>query len=130
MERSFSINVCGRPIGKVTVQKQGLYYRFICRCDLSGDIIYRLMVSCGTVRENLGVLIPQKGSFYLDTKLPVKRIGEGDMVFTLLPKQDACSGTFIPIYPEEPFSYISRLKKTFLMYENGQPGIHIEKMQE
>ena len=66
----------------------------------------------------------------LETKVPVKRIGEGEMSFILIPKQVPLSGTFVPISPEEPFAYISRLKKSFLVYKNGQVGILIDKMQE
>ena len=130
MERKFSVTVCGKHAGKVLVQRQGLYYRFTCRCNLAGDIIYRLMVTCGNVRENLGILVPKEESFVLDTKLPVKSIGEGDMSFTLIPKHEAYSGTFVPISPEEPFAYISRLKKSFLILRDGQPGIYINQMQE
>lgn len=130
MEHIFPVTFCGKPVGKVTVQKQGLYYRFICRCNLSGDIMYRLMVASGTLKENLGILVPQNGSFEIDKKLPLKRIREGDMVFTVIPNQESYDRTFVPIYPEEPFAYISRLKNTFLIYKNGQPGVQIEKMQE
>lgn len=92
--------------------------------------MYRLIVSCGTKRENLGILIPQGESFILDKRLPVKRIGNGELSFSLIPKKESVSGTFVPISPEEPFTYISRLKKSFLIYRNGQPGILIDKMQE
>lgn len=127
--RSFSVTVCGKPVGKVIVQRQGLYYLFSCRCNLSEDVMYRLMVDCGPVRENLGILIPQNGSFVLDTKVPAKRIGEGNMIFSLISKQEEYKGVFVPIYPEEPFTYISRLKESFLVYRNGQPGINIENQE-
>ena len=131
MEQNFSVTVGGKPVGKVTVQKKGLYYQFSCRCNLTGDILYRLMVTCGSVRKNLGVLIPQDGCFRLNTKVPVKRIGEGEMVFALVSRQEERTGVFVPIYPEEPFAYISRLKESFLQYRNGQPGIYYtEKEQE
>lgn len=130
LEQSFCVTVCGKHAGKVLVQKLGLYYHFHCRCILTDFRIYRLMVTCGTVRENLGILVPKEGSFVLDTKLPMKRIGEGEMIFTLIPKRENHSGTFVPISPEEPFAYITRLKQSFLILRNGQPGILIDKVQE
>ena len=117
-------------MGKVQVERQGLYYHFSCRCRLEGDIIYRLLVTCGSVRENLGILVPKDGSFVLHTKLPVKRIGEGELSFSLVPRKEDLSGNFVPIRPEEPFAYISRLKESFLIIRDGQPGILIEKLQE
>lgn len=130
MEKSFCVTVGGNPVGKVTVRRQGLYYQFSCRCDLIGNSLYRLTVTCKTGRIYLGILVPENGGFVLNTKVPVKKIGEGDMSFSLVSKHDDRQGSFAPIYPEEPFSYLSRLKTSFLVYENGVPGIQIVKNQE
>ena len=130
MERSFSVTDRGKPVGKVLVQRHGLYYHFSCRCSLSGDIMYRLLVTCGNHQEDLGILVPKEESFVLHTRIPVKRIGEGDMAFTLVTKHEAPSGTFVPICPEEPFTYLARLKQSFLVQRDGQPGIFIQKVQE
>lgn len=130
MERSYPITVNGEHAGKVSVQRSGLYFHFSCRCCLSGDMMYRLFLTCGSVQENLGILVPMDGSFVLHTKLPAKRLGEGEMSFSLIPKQEAQTKNFVPISPEEPFAYLSRLKESFLVLRNGQPGILIEKKQE
>ena len=94
-----------RTVGRVQVQTQGLYYVVTCRCGLSGDTVWRLQVSCGDRQSDLGVLVPEGDSFCLTTRRPVKSIGE-----------------FAPIYPEEPFSYIQRIKDAFLEERNGQLG--------
>ena len=94
-----------------------------CRCQISGDVVCRLHVSCGDKRENLGVVVPVDGGFGLDTKLPVKRLGEGKMEFTLIPKHEVLEGTFVPIYPEEPFAYIERLKEAYLVRKGEQVGV-------
>ena len=130
MEKCFAVTLGENPVGKVLVSRRGLYYSFCCRCDLKGDDIYRLAVTCGGVQQNLGVLVPQDGGFALERKVPVKQIGEGDMTFTLMTKQSAVSERFVPISPEEPFAYISRLKESFLAVRKGQPGIVIQKTQE
>ena len=112
-------------MGKVQVLRQGLYYRFICHCRLSGDVVCKVVVCCGNARESLGILVPTGGGFGLETKMPVKRLGEGKPEFTVLPKQTASQGKFIPISPEEPFSYIEKLKNAYLVRQNGQLGICI-----
>lgn len=90
----------------------------------------RLHVICGNVRENLGVVVPMDGGFGLDTRLPAKRLGEGNMEFLLIPKhEEVQSGKFAAIYPEEPFSYIARLKDAYLVRKNGQVGILIREEQ-
>ena len=130
MERSYSVTIRGTSVGKVLVQRQGLYYHISCRCYLKGDTIYRLVVSSGTTSINLGVVVPIDNGFMLNTKLPVKKIGEGELSFALSAKQEAPYATFIPITPEEPFSYISRLKDSFLTLQDGQVGILLSKKQE
>lgn len=107
------------------VQKQGLYYRFLCHCRLGGEDLYRLQVSCGDKQEDLGILVPVKNGFGLDKKIPVKRLGEGTPEFRIMRNREELDGTFIPIFPEEPFAYITRLKESYLVRRNGQAGILI-----
>ena len=129
MEGNYEVTFAGQPVGKVQVQRQGLYSRFVCRCRLSGDVICRLWVYCGDKSENLGVVVPGGDGFGLDKKLPVKHLGEGKLEFTLGPKHEK-RGTFVPIYPEEPFAYIERLKEGFLERKNGQMGVMFPDMKK
>lgn len=115
------------PVGKVQVLRQGLYYRFICRCKLSGEVVYRLTVRCGENTENLGILVGTGDGFGLDKKVSVSRLGKGEMSFLLLPKSDRLNGTFIPIHPDEPFAYITRLQDAFFVRQGGQAGIVIKE---
>ena len=110
--------------------RQGLYYRFVCRCKLNGDVVCRLYVSCGGQKENLGVVVPEGDGFGLDTRLPVKRFRAGEPSFSLNPKHETSYGQFVPIIPEEPFAYIERLKTSFLVKKYGQLGILLEDQRE
>lgn len=112
-----------KSVGKAQVVRQGLYYQVICRCDLSGEVMHRLEVSCGDKRFNLGILVPMERGFGLDTRFPVSRVGEGPLQFRLLPRHDELEGRmFVPIKPEEPFRYLERLKDAFLEIREGQKG--------
>lgn len=123
MNETYGVYFGKEQMGKVQVQKQGLYYRFTCRCRLTGDVVCRLRVTCGDKRESLGVVVPMDDGFGLDTKIPVKRLGEGKMEFLLVPKHELDSGVFVPVYPEEPFAYIERLKDAYLARKEGQVGV-------
>ena len=125
MEGNYEVCFGNRPCGKVQVLRQGLYYCFLCRCRISGDVLCRLRVICGEKQEELGVLVPVEGGFGLEKRIPVKRLGEGMPEFRLYVKQESSEGKFIPIIPEEPFSYIARLKDAYLVCRNGQAGILI-----
>ena len=126
MEAFYSVMLNDQQAGKVSVRRQGLYYHFSCICCLNNDNIYRLVVCCGDRREKLGILVPHEGSFILNTKLPVKHIGEGTMTFHLTSNQNSASGIFVPICPEEPFAYIDRLKRAYLKRRYGQLGVQIQ----
>lgn len=129
MEDCYPVYFGSEQSGKVQVIKRGLYYRFVCRCILSGEVICRLHVRFGQTGdwESLGVVVPMDDGFGLETSLPVKRFAQGTPQFRLLPKHEKpVSGTFIPISPEEPFAYIARLKDAFLVRQGGQVGIMVE----
>lgn len=123
MNETYGVYLGKEQMGKVQVQKQGLYYRFLCRCRLSGDVMCRLNVACGDKQESLGVVVPMEDGFGLDTRLPIKRLGEGQMEFLLVPKHEVGREAFVPVYPEEPFAYIERLKDAYLARKNGQVGV-------
>ena len=126
LQTCFEVFSGKQPSGKVQVLRQGLYYQFHCRCRLSGSGMYRLFVRCGSREENLGIVVPMDGGFGLDTRIPVKRLGEGEMEFKLVPKHHEHPGErFAPIYPEEPFSYLSGLKDAYLARQGDQLGIMI-----
>lgn len=112
-------------VGTVTVEKQGLYYHFSCRCYLSGEVMHRLVVVTDGGRTDLGVCVPMEGSFGVEKRIPCKRLGTGIPEFQLQPKHEGMQGKFVPIYPEEPFAYMSKLKNAFLAVQNGQQGIMI-----
>lgn len=113
-------------VGKVNLTKEGLYYRIFCRCRITGAGIFRLDAQCGGKRVNLGILVPEGDGFGLERRIPVKHLGDGEMTFQLMPGRDTLNrGTFVPIRAEEPFGYISRLKDSFLDYQDGQKGIRI-----
>lgn len=116
-----------RSVGHVLVERQELYYVFHCRCKLSGETTFRLFTSCGEKQEGLGVLVPMGNFFGLNTRRPVKRLGEGVLSFRLVSKHDAPRTHFAPISPEEPFAYLQRLKDAYLAEKDGQMGAQWEE---
>ena len=121
----FEIKEGGGPVGQVTVEQQGLYYRISCRCSLTEKAMRRLVVVSGDKREDLGTLVPMEGVFGLEKRIPVKRLGNGKPEFFLMGKENTKREKYVPVYPEEPFSYMSRLKDAYLERRNGQLGIVI-----
>ena len=125
MDGTYDIYLGREVVGKAAVEQQGLYYRFCCQCNISGSVICRITVSCNGHHENLGVLIPMGSGFGLTTKMAMKKLGKGPFQFRALPKHQKSESKFIPVYPDEPFAYLTRLQNAFLEIRNGQPGVVI-----
>ena len=82
---------------------------------------------CGGKQENLGVCIPLGSFFGLEKKIPCKRLDRGIPEFFLTPRDPGTQGKFVPVYPEEPFAYMSRLKGAFLEIRDGQMGVVLQE---
>lgn len=127
MEGIYPIELSGREIGQAEVTRQGLYYHFTCRCRLTGEVICRLAAVCGDQMENLGVPVPENGYFVLQKNVPVSKLKDGNLRVRVVPRHPQLDGKFIPIRPEEPFAYLSRLKDAYLQRRGGQLGIVIRE---
>lgn len=126
MEENYAVTLGGKQVGRAQVSRQGLYYRVVCRCNLSGEVMYRLMCACEDRSTGLGILVPCESGFGLETRFPVSRVGEGRLSFCLQPKHDCLEHRrFVPITPEEPFAYLARLKDAFLTVQDGKKGASI-----
>ncbi len=123
LEGKYEVRFGDKPVGGVQVEKQGLYYRFSCRCRLSGAVVCRLMAQWDTGSESLGILVPMGEEFGLDRAVAAKKCGVGRPSFLVVPNRETQSGRFIPISPEEPFAYIQRLKDAYFERRYGQAGI-------
>ena len=119
----FDIILGTESIGKAQVEKEGLYYRITCRCRLSGEVPYKVHAVCNEKCEDLGLLVPQSGAFTLTTRLPIKRLGEGQLQFKAVPRHTKTEGKFVPISADEPFSYLSRLENAYMQIRDGRIGV-------
>jgi len=125
MDGSYSVRLGKKTVGKVQVSKQGLYYRFVCRCMHAGDDVHRLVVLCADQRVSIGVLVPEGDGFGLDRKIPAKQFLHAFTEFFIAPMHETVQGKFVPISPEEPFHYIAQLKDSFLIERQGRIGVMI-----
>lgn len=125
MEGTYPVLHGDQPVGEVQVSRRGLYYHFFCRFQLKEPCLCRLELCCGEMVENLGVPVPEGGQFVLTKQIPSSRVGAGTPVFRVLPKKMSLQGRFVPISPEEPFAYLDRLKKAYLLRSGQQMGVVI-----
>ena len=129
MEQEYFIRSGEETIGMVMVQRQGLYYRICCKSKLTGAVRYKLMVSCGNNTVDLGICVPLEEGFGVNTRIPVKRLGEGPLTFQLTPKHHMLLAQFVPVSNEEPFGYIRYLQNAHLAKQDGRMGIVFTEAQ-
>lgn len=125
MTECYDVFLGHQTVGKVYADRQGLYYRFRCRCHVAGGTICALAVRCADAQIHLGIPVPAGDAFTLETRIAAKRFPEGEFRFVLLPRHGELKGKFIPLSPQEPFAYISKLKDAYLEKRDGSIGIVI-----
>ena len=123
MEKTYNILLRGTKVGIVNVSREGLYYRFRCRCRLEDGKLHKLIVICGDRKADLGVCVPIGNEYGLNASVAVKHIGEGEFRFQLVAKYEDSKEHFIPLREEKPFLHIDKLQKAHLRTQNGQIGI-------
>ena len=126
MEGVYPIYENDQVLGQAQIDRQGLYYHFLCRIHRNGSQILQLQIQWADKTENLGVPVPEGSCFVLRKKLPVSRCGRGEPRFVLSPRHPP-KERFVPLYPDCPFSDLSYLENARLQYRNAQPGILLQE---
>lgn len=117
MRCNFDVTYAGQTVGRVELEREGLYVRLWCRCRVQDNEIHRLYAG----GERIGVLIPENGELVLETKVAAKRLKEG-CSFSL----EDNGKRFIPIHPGEAFGYLGKLRLSKLSFREGEPGIFLD----
>ncbi len=125
MTECYDVFLGQQAVGKVYVDIQGLYYRFRCRCRLEGGAICALTARRGDAQVHLGIPVPAGDAFVLETRIPVKRFPQGTFHFSMLTRHREMEGRFVPLSPQEPFAYLSRLKDAYLESREDRIGVVI-----
>lgn len=118
----YSINSGNECVGTAHVVKEGLFYRIHCQCGLTGTIPCRITVT-GEREADLGICVPLKDGFGVETRIPIKRVGEGELRFRVLAKRRDNAELFVIPSVDEPFTYLRRLGSAYLSVRNGQVGL-------
>ena len=123
MMHTYDILLGGETVGSAQVTREGLYYCFHCSLNLSGEVMYKLVLQKEEESVYLGIPAPQGGAFTLTTRIPIKRIGDGPFTIRAVPKHAPVGSRFIPLKEDEPFRYLNRLNDAAYAIVKGQPGI-------
>ena len=120
MNGSYPIYLGIEAVGQAEVEKRGLYYHFFCQCKLTGEVIFRIVAETGETRENLGIPVPEGKHFSLKTRVPVSHFAQCEPVFRLVPRHPEVYEKAVPFSPQEPFAYLQKLEKAYLLHKDNE----------
>ena len=111
-------------VGQAEVIKEGLYYRFSCKCNPPNEGSHRITVSDGNNTVNLGICVPTGEWFCLVSRVPIKHLPGGKLEFSLVPKDREVSA--VPVATNEPFPLLDMLDSAHLQQIDGITEIVID----
>lgn len=121
MTRTYAVLLDGKEVAQAHCTQEGLYYIVDCGCRLEAGAMYNLMAEGESGRENLGLLVPDRGLFRLRHRVPIKRLGAGELRFNLVGRQMQQSEEIVPVSEDEPFDYLQKLDGARLVIRDGNP---------
>ncbi len=124
----YEIFLKDRAVGHAEVKKEGLYYIFTCTCTPPEGDIYRVSVTDGRNRQDLGILVPEGEKFTLKKRIACKCLNADTLSFTLLSKERTLVS--VPVVAGEMFEYLDKLETAHLQATDGQPEIVIDPAQD
>lgn len=123
----YEIFLNDKTVGCAEVKIEGLYYLFSCSCTPPDREIYRVSVTDGRKRLDLGIVVPEGGAFALKKKIPCKYFSGDRFSFTLVGKTSPLVS--IPVATGTAFEYLDVLETAHLQVEDGQSEIVIDPVQ-
>ena len=115
-------------VGRAEVIKEGLYYRFSCKCSPPSDGIHRIIVTDGNNTLDLGICVPTGEWFCLVSRVPIKYLSGEDLKFTLVPK--GFQNKPLPVATNKPFEELDKLDSAHLEVTQESIGIVIDPVPD
>ena len=122
MCKEYPIILNREAIGVAKVRKLGLYYEICCRCTFYGEGYPHIVVHYNNTDLDLGTCLKSGGFHTVTTKLPVKKLPEGEWAFELI-QPGVEKGRFYPIRMGQPFDHLEKLSKSKLAVHGDSVGI-------
>lgn len=110
-------------VGQAEVIKEGLYYRFSCKCMLPNEGVHRILVSDGDNTRDLGICVPTGEWFCLVTRVPIKYLPGKKLEFSLVPRERQI--VVVPVATNESFNELDKLESAYLQESDGKMEIVI-----
>ena len=119
----YDVYLGSEVIGTAELLREGMTVCIRCKCRISGEVPYRVMMTLIGQTIDLGLLTAKDGCFSLSYRLPARILEGASPEFRAVPRSVQLNGNFVPISADEPFSYLSRMGNAYLQRRNGVLGV-------
>ena len=113
-----------KAVGTVTMEKNGLYMQIQCVCNSVPTGFYTLILSSDKEIINLGLLLPVKDGFGVNTCLPAARIGSRNRFHIFNSKKN--NRKCVAADPTVPFKYLSDILNLKVQLDGKQLWILVD----
>lgn len=124
MVNSYDVFWEGKAVGTASFEKEGLYWKIRCCCDIPDDVPYQVTLKAGE-EIDMGLLVREENGYCLTKRIAMKRIGDMQPSLMASPRRAKALEAFQPIISDEPFSYIEKIKNTKLETKDETVGIMV-----
>lgn len=114
-----------QAVGYAQLEKQGLYYRIQCSCNLPAPGPYRIEAASADRSIDLGICVRQDSEFTLVKRVPIKQLAEEPLSFRVITGESKQEGDFYPVKEDAPFDQLGFLMNARLCNRDGQTGVII-----
>ena len=114
-------------VGWASLEKEGLYYRISCKCNMTEKSIFRVIMASANGRYPIGVLLPAAPGFALSARIPVKKVDLNTLHFMVEPLDSDEGCIRIPISADLELPWLQQLENARLHYHNGSKILVIKQ---
>lgn len=109
--------------GNATIEKQGLYCRIYCKCNLPTKEPCKVILKTLENSIHLGTFLKVGDTYIVDTKIPSKYISGKKIEFRIVGPRNEDNSEFFPIREDMPFPHLHMLNRARMRQFNGQIGV-------
>ena len=116
----YPIWFAGEERGKATITQQGMFWYIRCSCRSETQVPCAISVSWTETQSlDLGQCIREGERWCLSVRLNRKNVPECKPVFRMQIRHRQDLTKMVPICAEQPFAYIARLKRAYLVQKDS-----------
>lgn len=124
MVERYDVSLDGTTVGSCRIEREGLYYRIVCRCNLVLTEKYYIWFSGNGFEYNLGLCIPTESGCGLTVRVPAKTIdiSSGNFLIKRYRREQRC---MLRDLPAEIATMLPFLPKLRIRHVDGCTVVYI-----